>query len=80
LKWQYYEGVEKLDKEGLGFVNFQIRPHFNSPSFPKVRTKYLEKLAKKIPEPIYAIDDKTAIKVLDREVLVVSEGEWKRFN
>jgi dipeptidase E len=29
--------------------------------------------------PAYAIDDETAIKVVDGTVEVVSEGHWKRF-
>jgi len=29
--------------------------------------------------PAYAIDDQTAIKVIDGNVEVVSEGQWKRF-
>lgn len=29
--------------------------------------------------PAYAMDDQTAIKVIDGMVEVVSEGHWKRF-
>jgi dipeptidase E len=29
--------------------------------------------------PCYAIDDETAIKVVDGTVEVISEGHWKRF-
>jgi dipeptidase E len=29
--------------------------------------------------PAYAIDDETAIKVVDGEVEVVSEGQWRLF-
>jgi dipeptidase E len=32
-----------------------------------------------MPVPAYAIDDQTAIKVVDGTVDVVSEGHWKRF-
>jgi hypothetical protein len=32
-----------------------------------------------IPGPAYAIDDQTAIKVVDGTVEVVSEGHWKLF-
>lgn len=68
------------DETGLGFVAFQIRPHFNSPHFPKANVKYLEEMAKEIPDPIYALDDNSALKVVDGEVEIISEGEWKRFN
>jgi dipeptidase E len=30
--------------------------------------------------PTYAIDDETAVKVIDGTVEVVSEGRWKLFN
>jgi dipeptidase E len=33
-----------------------------------------------LPVPGYAIDDDTAIKVVDGDVEVVSEGHWKRFS
>ncbi len=77
----YYEktgGVK--NKKGLGLVDFELRPHLNSKWFPKVRLPYLEKLAKKIPYGFYAIDDNTAIKVVDGKTSIVSEGEWKKFN
>lgn len=73
-------GDPKNHDQGLGYVNFHIRPHLNSPYFPKVRIKFLKELAKEIPEPIYAIDDNTAIKVVGNEISVVTEGLWKKFN
>jgi dipeptidase E len=38
-----------------------------------------ERWAAEIPGPAYAIDDETAIKVVDGTVEVVSEGHWKLF-
>jgi dipeptidase E len=38
-----------------------------------------ERWATGIPGPAYAIDDHTAIKVIDGAVDVVSEGHWKLF-
>ena len=38
-----------------------------------------ERWAAGIQGPAYAIDDQTAIKVLDGTVEVVSEGHWKLF-
>ena len=34
----------------------------------------------RIPNPAYAIDDQTAIKVSDGTVEVISEGHWKLFS
>lgn len=77
----YYEKKREVsDKKGLGFVSFELRPHLNSEWFPKVRLPNLEKLAKEANYSFYAIDDNTAIKVIDDKVDVVSEGEWKKFN
>jgi len=38
-----------------------------------------ERWAARIPAPTYAIDDETAISVLDGVTEVVSEGHWKLF-
>lgn len=80
-KLYYKEDLkDEPSDEALHFVDFQVRPHLNSPDFPNVRIEYLEKLAKEINDPIYAIDDQTAIKVDGKTATVVSEGMWKRFN
>ncbi|HLE48446.1 MAG TPA: Type 1 glutamine amidotransferase-like domain-containing protein [Patescibacteria group bacterium] len=77
----YSEKVYRLENEnGLGLVDFHIRPHLNSDFFPKVRIKFIKEIAKDIPEPIYVIDDNTAVVVNSDKVSVVSEGKWKRFN
>ena len=78
----YYEKERDLGETlpGLGFVDFEIRPHLNSPHFPKVRLDFLEKLAHETKISFYAIDDQTAIKVVDKKISIVSEGEWKKFN
>lgn len=60
----------------LRLVNFEFRPHLNSPKFPKIREEYLKKTAEKLDVPIYAVDDQTALKVIDGKVEVVSEGKW----
>jgi dipeptidase E len=39
-----------------------------------------ERWAAEIGGPAYAIDDETAIKVVDGVAEVVSEGHWKRFD
>ena len=77
----YYDDLGQYkDEEGLAFVSFQVRPHFNSPLFQNARGDYLKEKAKEISEPIYAIDDQTALKVVDGKVEVISEGKWKVFN
>jgi dipeptidase E len=77
----YSEEIGEYTKdEGLGFVDFLVRPHLNSPHFPNINLENMEKIAKELPETFYVIDDNTAVKVVDGEVEVISEGEWKKFN
>lgn len=66
--------------KGLGLVSFQIVPHLNSAKFPKVRIDNIENYARQINGPIYAIDDDTAIKLVDNKTIVISEGKWQKFN
>jgi len=74
------ESYEIEIRDGLGLVNFQIVPHLNSPYFEKIREENLEEASKKISEPVYVIDDQSAVVVEDEKVEVVSEGKWRKFN
>lgn len=64
---------------GAGWLDFAVIPHFDNPDHPDACLENAEKWAAKIPVPVYAIDDQTAIAVSDGAVQVVSEGRWKRF-
>src|SRR4051812_23249437 len=64
----------------LGFVDFSIFPHLDHESLPDNSMAGAEKWAAGLPGPGYAIDDDTAIKVVDDTVEVVSEGHWKLFS
>jgi dipeptidase E len=65
--------------ETLGLVDFSIFPHLEHPDLPHNTIVNAERWAAGISGPAYAIDDETAIKVVDGAVEVVSEGHWKRF-
>jgi dipeptidase E len=65
--------------ETLGIVDFSIFPHLDYPTFPENTMAHAEKWAARLPNPSYAIDDQTAIKVVDGTVEVISEGHWKQF-
>ena len=65
--------------KSLGFVDFAIHPHLDYPTFPENSMANLQKLATTLPMPSYAIDDQTAIKVIDGVIEVISEGNWKLF-
>jgi dipeptidase E len=64
--------------EGVGLVDFAIIPHVEYDDRQDVANA--EKWAARLPVPAYAIDDETAVKVVDGAVEVVSEGRWKLFN
>lgn len=63
----------------LGLVDFVIRPHLNADYFPRATPDRFAQSAAALDVPLYAIDDQTALKVIDGTVEVISEGEWKRF-
>ena len=71
--------VDDDSNEGLGLVDFLIVPHMNSPYFPRV-AELIDDVAEDIDIPFYAIDDQTAVKVVDGKVEVVTEGKWKKYN
>ena len=63
----------------LGLVDFSLLPHLDREDWPDHSLANLERLAADIPVRTYAIDDQTAIKVVDGTFEVVSEGHWKLF-
>jgi dipeptidase E len=65
--------------ETLGIVDFAMFPHLDHDDMPANSMAGAEKWAAGMPVPAYAIDDQTAIKVVDGTVEVVSEGHWKLF-
>ena len=67
-----------IDK-GLGLVDFALLPHLDHEDHPESSMAKVERWAAEVPVPTYAIDDQTAIKVVDGAVEVVSEGHWKLF-
>ena len=68
-----------LTANGMGLTKFAIIPHFDNKNHPDASLTNAEKWASKLPVPVYAIDDETAIKVKDDSVEIVSEGKWKLF-
>jgi dipeptidase E len=67
------------DDTTLGIVDFSICPHLAQDGMPGNSMAEAERWAAEVPGPAYAIDDETAIKVVDGTVEVVSEGYWKLF-
>ena len=67
------------DDRTLGIVDFSICPHLAEDGMPGNPMAAAEEWAAAISGPAYAIDDETAIKVVDGAVEVVSEGRWRSF-
>jgi dipeptidase E len=66
--------------EALGVVGFSMFPHLDHEDLPENTMADAERWAAGMPVPAYAIDDQTAIRVVDGTVEVVSEGHWKLFS
>jgi dipeptidase E len=64
----------------LKLVDFSIFPHLDHEMLPGNTMAAAEKWASGMQGPAYAIDDHTAIKVIDGAVEVISEGNWKLFS
>jgi dipeptidase E len=65
--------------QALGLVDFSLYPHLEREDMPDTTLANIERWAAGISVPAYAIDDETAIKVVDGTAEVVSEGHWTLF-
>lgn len=74
IQWRPPDG----DGSTLGHVEFSICPHVAPDGEPGNSMAEAEAWATTIAGAAYAIDDQTAITVVDGIVEVVSEGHWKR--
>lgn len=69
-----YAGI--TDLTAINLVNFELSPH--SPE--QLSFEINENYAKTISNKLYAIDDNTAIKIVDSNVEIITQGDWKEFN
>ena len=67
------------DDSTLGIVDFSLFPHVGHELMPDNTMDEAERWAAGLGCPAYAIDDQTAITVVDGAVEVVSEGAWRYF-
>jgi len=77
------EGSDRGQEEGdraMGLVDFTLVPHLENEEFlPEHSVTGIQEWATSVPVPTYAIDDQTAVTVVDGVVKVVSEGQWRLF-
>jgi len=73
----YEEDLERTENmNGLNIVNFCVLPHYSSSHFSaRIKDNILEATKK-----IYALDDISALKVIDNDVSIVTEGEYLEIN
>jgi dipeptidase E len=68
------------DDSTLGIVDFSIFPHVDHPELTENTMSAAIDWAAKLGNPSYAIDDETAIQVVNGEVIIHSEGHWRKFD
>lgn len=66
--------------QGLNLVPFQFIPHLNSPHFSNITKNNLKKTSSSISDPIYALDDNSALKIINKKIQIITEGEYLTFN
>jgi len=75
-----YDESEPLtgSDRALGLVDFSVFPHLDrEDGIPASPLAEIEAWAAGLSVPAYVIDDQTAIKVVDGNIEVVTEGHWK---
>ena len=66
-------------ERALGHVDVTLYPHLGNPDMPDTTLENIGNWADRIPVPVYAIDDDTALRVEEGMVEVISEGSWTLF-
>jgi len=74
-----YASLTTDGDRALGLVDFAMFPHLDHEAMPDHSMANAERWAADLTVPGYAIDDQTAIRLVDGAVNVVSEGHWKLF-
>jgi len=72
---ELYQIKQKEAVSPFNLFDWYVKPHMYS--LEERDDAWLGSIAGKIDFPVYAIDDQTAIKVVDGKIEVISEGRWK---
>lgn len=74
------ENIKDFPIDGLGLVDFQFIPHLNNEKFPKIKKENLINASKSLKEidgkKVYVIDDNGAVFVNNKNIKVISKGDW----
>jgi len=80
------QGLHKKDLErtenmqGLGLIDGYVLPHFNSPHFSIRNKENVLQAVAHLDSKIYALDDDSALELIDRKVRIISEGDFLEIN
>ena len=75
VDWKQPDGTDTT----LGLVDFSIFPHLDHPELTENTMGGAVEWSAKLGNTSYAIDEETAIKVIDGQVEIISEGNWRKF-
>jgi dipeptidase E len=67
------------EPSALGLADFEMVPHLDHPQLPHNTMADAERWSGELTAPGYAVDDATALQLVDGEISVVSEGSWRLF-
>lgn len=70
------EEIFEGNDPGLGLLNLSLLPHLNSDYFAHLRSGLIHSLASQFSCDTYALDDASALKIIDDQVEIISEGEY----
>ena len=72
----YEEDLDRgAEMRGLGYIDTFVLPHLNSEWFKHLRSEHMKGVIGNTENLYYAIDDQTALVVLDGTITVVGEGD-----
>ena len=66
--------------KGLNLVDFYFLPHYMSSHFSKRTKDNVLEATKDIKNKIYALDDNSALEIIDKNVKIISEGNFLEIN
>jgi dipeptidase E len=75
VRWRPPEGGDKA----LGLIDFSIFPHLDHVDMPTNSMADAEQWAATLSGPAYALDDRSAIRIIDGAIDVISDGHWRFF-
>lgn len=63
----------------LNLVDIEFRPHYKAVKYPFITDDLLQQAADTSGRKLYALDDDSALKIVDDKIEIISEGDWKVF-